>query len=147
MGPQPGTTLVVDPNVYYNAAKKLYAMTGDINTAVARNPVPGLTSSAGMAGNYPAVSGWNSAYREHSGDVRTVVTTYAKALQNFGDILNVAGYNWDTAEYNANPNPAKGAAPPKSRTAAQTRSTRQPTPGRHSLRVRKSPWRHRRCKR
>lgn len=111
MAPPDGATLAVDPNVYYQAAKSLVTLAGDIGTAVTRDLVPGLAASSGMAGNYSAVTGWNTAYRKHVGDVRTAIMTCAAALAHFSDILNIAGYNWDAAEYNANPNPNKGTPP------------------------------------
>ena len=112
IAPSDGSTLVVDPNVYYEAARNLIALTGDINTTLARDLVPRLTSSAGMGGNYPAVTSWNTTFHQQSGDVRTAVLAYAAALAHFSDVLNIAGYNWDTAEYNANSSKSKGAAPP-----------------------------------
>ncbi|WP_330183262.1 hypothetical protein OHB26_06160 [Nocardia sp. NBC_01503] len=111
MAPPEGTTLVVDPNVYYKAAEHLATLAGGIGTAVTRDLVPGLAASSGMGGNYSAVTGWNSAYHKNSGEVRTAVLAVTAALAHFGDILNIAGYNWDTAEYNANTNPNKGSPP------------------------------------
>ncbi|MFE9324655.1 hypothetical protein ACIHDR_17430 [Nocardia sp. NPDC052278] len=98
--------------MYYEAGKKLTTLADDIDTAVTRDLVPGLTTSSGMGGNYPAVTGWNTAYRKHTGDVRTAVLAYAAALRHFSDVLNIAGYNWDAAEYNANTGNDKGAPPP-----------------------------------
>ncbi|MFE7718657.1 hypothetical protein ACFU44_06405 [Nocardia rhizosphaerihabitans] len=103
--------LAVDANVYYEAAKKLTDLAHEIGTAVTRDLAPGLTSTAGMGGNYPAVVAWCTAYYMHASELRTVVQTYAGALRHFGEILNSAGYNWDMAEYNADLNPDKGAAP------------------------------------
>lgn len=103
--------LAVDANVYYEAAKKLTDLADEIGTAVTRDLAPGLTSTAGMGGNYPAVVAWCTAYYMHASELRTVVQTYAGALRHFGEILNSAGYNWDVAEYNADLNPDKGAAP------------------------------------
>lgn len=103
--------LDVNPNVYYEAAKKLSTLTEDINTAVARDLVPGLAAGLGMCGNYPAVASWNASYQRGVGEVRTAILAYAAALQHFSDILDIAGYNWDAAEYNANPSPGKGVPP------------------------------------
>ncbi|MFD4428239.1 hypothetical protein [Nocardia sp. NPDC058497] len=103
--------MAVDANVYYEAAKKLADLADEIGTAVTRDLAPGLTSTAGMGGNYPAVVAWCTAYYMHASELRTVVQTYAGALRHFGEILNSAGYNWDVAEYNADLNPDKGAAP------------------------------------
>ncbi|MQY21739.1 hypothetical protein [Nocardia macrotermitis] len=111
MAPNDGTILAIDPNVYYEAGKKLITLTADINTAIARDLVPGLRGSAGMGGNYPAVASWNSTVHQQSADVRTVILAYAAALAHFGDILSIAGYNWDAAEYKANRSKDKGSAP------------------------------------
>ncbi|MGW4535393.1 hypothetical protein ACWEOI_31020 [Nocardia sp. NPDC004340] len=111
MAPPDGAALAVDPAVYYAAAKSLVALAGDISTTVNRDLVPGLKTTAGMGGNYPAVAGWNAAYRKHAGDVRTAILAYAAALSHFSDILNIAGYNWDAAEYNSNPSSSKGDPP------------------------------------
>lgn len=107
----PGLALAVDANVYYEAAKKLAALADEIGTTVTRDLTPGLTSTAGMGGNYPVVVAWCTAYYMHASELRTVVQTYAGALRHFGEILNSAGYNWDMAEHNADLNPDKGAAP------------------------------------
>jgi hypothetical protein len=104
--------LTVDADIYYAAAKKLGTLAYEIITGVSRDLAPGLTISPGMGGNYPAVAPWCTAYLLHANEVRTVVQNYAEACHHFGDIINAAGYNWDTAEYTANRNPDKGAAPP-----------------------------------
>jgi hypothetical protein len=104
--------LTVNPQTYYDAARKLAAVADGIGVTVSRDLLPGIAGSGGMGGNYPAVAGWNTTYRGHAGDVRDAVGAYAKALTHFGDILNVAGYNWDTAEYHANSSKNKGAPPP-----------------------------------
>ncbi|MET9213261.1 MULTISPECIES: hypothetical protein [unclassified Nocardia] len=107
----PGLALAVDANVYYEAAKKLSILADEIGTAVTRDLAPGLASTAGMGGNYPAVVAWCTAYYMHATELRTVTQTYSVAVSHFGVILNSAGYNWDVAEYNANLNPDKGTAP------------------------------------
>ncbi len=104
--------LSVDADIYYAAAKSLAALAEEIDTGVSRDLAPGLTASPGMGGNYPAVAPWCMAYLVHANEVRTVVQNYAEAAHHFGNILSAAGYNWDTAEYNANRSPDKGSAPP-----------------------------------
>ncbi|MBU3066330.1 hypothetical protein KO481_33025 [Nocardia sp. NEAU-G5] len=105
------TVLTVDPDVYYRAARQLIALSTDIHTAVGRDLVSQLAATAGMSGNYPAVATWNGAYRQHADDVRDASVDYAAALQHFADILNIAGYNWQDAEYNANVSADKGSPP------------------------------------
>ncbi|MFD3506755.1 hypothetical protein [Nocardia sp. NPDC058666] len=102
----------MDADIYYAAAKNLTALADEISAAVIRDLAPGLSASPGMGGNYPAVAPWCLAYLVHANDVRTVLQNYTDAARHFGDIVNAAGYNWDTAEFNANRNPEKGAAPP-----------------------------------
>lgn len=113
MAPPDASTLVVNPSVYYEAAKSLVTLASDVGTAFARDLVPVLKTGLGMGGNYHAVTGWNNAYTKHAGDVRSAIVTYARALSHFSDILNIAGYNWDVAEYNANPAEKKGDEPKK----------------------------------
>jgi len=104
--------LSIQPSVYYEAAQKLITLAAEITTAVTRDLTPRLTATAGMGGNYPAVAGWNTAYRTHSGDVRTAMLDCVAALQHYGNILNISGYNWEAAEYNANASQTKGQPPP-----------------------------------
>lgn len=115
--------LAVDAEIYYAAAKKLATLGDEIFTAVSRDLAPGLAASPGMGGNYPAVAAWCTAYLLHANDVRTVIRNYADAARHFSDVLNAAGYNWDAAEYNANRNPDKGAAPPHPVRVAVTQAT------------------------
>lgn len=122
------TVLDVPPQVYYQAARDLATLTGDINSAVARDLVAALGNSAGMAGNYPMVMGWCAAYHKNVGELRTMMLAYSAALRHFGDILNSAGYNWDAAEYNANPSPEKGEPPPHPAALAATPMSAQEFP-------------------
>jgi hypothetical protein len=75
--------LVVNPKVYYAAAGQLAALADDIDTALARDLVPRLATSSGMGGNYPAVTGWNTAYHQNAGDLRTTVLSYTAALRHY----------------------------------------------------------------
>jgi hypothetical protein len=65
-----------------------------------------------MGGSDPATT-WNNAYQQHADDTIDTVRSYSAALRHFADVLNVCGWNWDTAEYNANRAVNKGAAPPR----------------------------------
>ncbi|MEV6555825.1 hypothetical protein AB0M22_08925 [Nocardia sp. NPDC051756] len=107
------TPITVDPNSYYNAAKGLFDLTTDMSSAVAQAMTPGLKDTFGMGGHYPTVTNWNTAYKQHAADLIATIAAYAGAAQQLGDVLNLAGYNWHTANYNANRNPDKGAAPTK----------------------------------
>ncbi|MFI9505672.1 hypothetical protein [Nocardia sp. NPDC052566] len=102
--------LIVDPEVFYKAAKTLVTLTTEINTAVTAL-LPGLPTNPGMGGDFPGVASWNTACHKLAGDVRKAVLAYSGALAHFADILNIAGYNWDAAEYNANIDPNRGTAP------------------------------------
>ncbi|WP_316573258.1 hypothetical protein [Nocardia canadensis] len=103
--------LAIRSDIYYDAAQKLSTLSTEIGTAVTRDLAPALTTTTGMAGNYLAAVPWATAYLLHASEIRTFVQTYADALRHYSDIINAAGFNWDTAEYNADSNPSKGASP------------------------------------
>ncbi|MEV6428791.1 hypothetical protein [Nocardia sp. NPDC051463] len=108
----------LDPNAYYNAAKGLFDLTTDISFAVTQVMTPGLKDTFGMGGHYPAVATWNTAYKQHTADLIATITAYAAAAQQLADVLNLAGHNWQIANYNANRDPDKGPEPAKPTAAA-----------------------------
>ncbi|QBS43803.1 hypothetical protein [Nocardia sp. CS682] len=105
--------ITIDPNAYYSAAKGLFELTTDLVSAVTETMTPALRDTFGMGGHYPAVVNWNTAYKQHTADLLATITAYAAATQQLGDVLNLAGHNWQTANFNANRDPSKGAAPVK----------------------------------
>ncbi len=106
------TTLKIDPDTYYNAAKKLTLLADQAVLpfiALHNN----LHANGGMAGNYQGVEAWTSPYDAQAQDFHQAYIAYINALNHFGDILNATGYNWDIANYNADKNPNKGKTPDK----------------------------------
>ncbi|WP_141717567.1 hypothetical protein [Nocardia altamirensis] len=110
MAPQ-NTTLIVDAKVYYAVAKDLATLRDQVRQAVTGTLVPGLSSTGGMAGAFPAVGPWSTEYKNLSGEVRDATIACAAALDRFADVLKIAGYNWEMAEYN-NTSPGQRAAQP-----------------------------------
>ncbi|MQY19483.1 hypothetical protein NRB20_25730 [Nocardia sp. RB20] len=83
-----------------------------------------------MGGADPATA-WNSAYQRLADDVIDTVRAYWSALRRLSDILNICGWNWDTAEHNALIGKNKSAAPakPTLNTASELNLPHVPEPG------------------
>ncbi|MFI6042586.1 polymorphic toxin type 34 domain-containing protein [Nocardia sp. NPDC051321] len=62
-----------------------------------------------MAGDYAQVRDWASAYDSHVREFVTTATTLANAVQNMGDLLAYAGYNYALTEH-LNIDPTTGTA-------------------------------------
>lgn len=103
--------ITVDPEVYYNAAKVVFSEYGVVIESVSGSLNPGLAASKGMAGNYPAVAPWVTEYSSVAIDLEGVLVAYGNALLTMGDMLNLAGYTWAKANYDANPSTNKGVEP------------------------------------
>lgn len=92
------STLTIDSAAYAAASKRCY----DLATAIGKAFDPlyqMLYNSTGMVGDYDQVKKWAKAYDEHVGDFVTMATTLANAVQNIGDLLAFAGYNYALTEY------------------------------------------------
>ncbi|MFW0793284.1 hypothetical protein AAFP30_05690 [Gordonia sp. CPCC 205515] len=100
----------VNPQVYYDAASSCHTLADDLATQLGSLKAK-LTRTDCMARDYPQVHSWSSTYASHSKDFMNGTAVLVNALENFSDILNVAGHNWAMANYNANRDPNKGAAP------------------------------------
>ncbi|MFF5034086.1 hypothetical protein [Nocardia salmonicida] len=100
----------ISPQSYESAAKECYDLSEKFQTVYNSLQTVLLETSA-MAGGYQAVKTWSKAYDEHAAAVTLVATSFAQALQHFGDILTAAGYNWKCGEYKANRDPKKGEPP------------------------------------
>ncbi|MFD4406444.1 hypothetical protein ACFWPH_27150 [Nocardia sp. NPDC058499] len=101
----------VDPEVYYACARELLAEYGTLDNAVAQVLVPQLADTYGMGGNDHVAGHWNSEYRRVADHMIATLVSYGNALLTFSDMLNLAGYNWATANYDADRNPNKGPQP------------------------------------
>ncbi|MGW6421393.1 polymorphic toxin type 24 domain-containing protein [Nocardia sp. NPDC055053] len=100
----------ISPQSYESAAKECYDLSEKFQTVYNSLQTVLLETSA-MAGGYQAVKTWSKAYDDRAAAVTLVATSFAQALQHFGDILTASGYNWKCAEYKANRDPNKGAPP------------------------------------
>ncbi|WP_431953352.1 polymorphic toxin type 24 domain-containing protein [Nocardia lijiangensis] len=100
----------ISPQSYESAAKECYDLSEKFQTVYNAMQRVLLETSA-MAGGYQAVKTWSKAYDDRAGAVALVATSFARALQHFGDVLTATGYNWKCAEYKANRDPNKGAPP------------------------------------
>ncbi|MEV6388865.1 hypothetical protein [Nocardia xishanensis] len=95
---------------YESAAKECYDLSEKFQTVY--NALQGVLLETGaMAGGYQAVKMWSKAYDDRAAAVTLVATSFARALQHFGDVLTASGYNWKCGEYKANRDPNKGAPP------------------------------------
>ncbi|MFJ2838262.1 hypothetical protein ACIO52_23180 [Nocardia sp. NPDC087230] len=100
----------ISPQSYESAAKECYDLSEKFQTVYNSLQTVLLETSA-MAGGYQAVKTWSKAYDDRAAAVTLVATSFASALQHFGDILTAAGYNWKCGEYKANRDPKKGDPP------------------------------------
>ncbi|MFE7744684.1 hypothetical protein [Nocardia sp. NPDC057455] len=100
----------ISPQSYESAAKECYDLSEKFQTVYNAMQRVLLETSA-MAGGYQAVKTWSKAYDDRAGAVVLVATSFARALQHFGDVWTAAGYNWKCAEYKANRDPNKGGPP------------------------------------
>ncbi|UGT64531.1 hypothetical protein [Nocardia asteroides] len=103
--------ITVDPAVYYAAAQAIRSEYAGVLDSVHNSLNPGLATSAGMAGNYPAAAPWVSRYSSVAADLEGVLVAYGNAVQTMGDMLELAGYTWAKAEHDANPATNKGGGP------------------------------------
>ncbi|MGW5573341.1 polymorphic toxin type 34 domain-containing protein [Nocardia thailandica] len=64
-----------------------------------------------MSGSYDKAKKWADDYDDNSGDLLSTCASLSNALANFSNILNTAGHNWATANWQADSSPNKGSAP------------------------------------
>lgn len=105
-------TLAIDPMAYYGAARQCVELARDVETP-ARRLRATLSQCGGMAGHYDAVKVWAGTYDARTKELVQTADTFVAALLNFGNILNTVGHNWAIANWRANRDPGKGAAPEK----------------------------------
>ncbi|GGL42865.1 hypothetical protein [Nocardia jinanensis] len=87
--------LVVDWQVYYEAAKKCHDLAGALRTA--DKPLHDMKNEcAGMAGDANGCKQCGEKYDQVAHDTMQACTNLADALTNFGYVLYAAGYNYGT---------------------------------------------------
>lgn len=90
----------VDPNTYYAAANVCFRVASGLCDAV-RSAGSVLDRCGSMAGAYPEGATWAGRYDEHVNDFYFGANDLVEALENYGDVLTQAGYNYAVAEWAA----------------------------------------------
>jgi|GEM_PF-4649658 len=101
----------VNPQAYYDAAKKLTDIGTSIDAATTAL-VKTLWDTGSMAGTSDAATKWAISYDTRAGDAVTSARKLAQTLPYFASLVALAGYNHDLADYNADIKPTR-AAPSK----------------------------------
>ncbi len=112
--------MLVDPAVYTAAGSSCGRLSGDVSTAV-ESLCAALHRCAGMGGDDEHGTAWAVAYDRRAAELVGMTKLLVDALERFGTVVAVAGYNWAIADYNANPATAKSARPPVPPLAAVAR--------------------------
>ncbi|MGV9860464.1 hypothetical protein ACWDTD_17680 [Gordonia sp. NPDC003425] len=99
-----------DSAVYYAAGRGCREIASNISAQVGLLRTSLLTCG-GMGGDHPNASQWCGQYDQRAIDFVKNAENLVNALENLGDVTNVAGYNWAIADYRANSDPHKGAEP------------------------------------
>ncbi|MEU4430045.1 polymorphic toxin type 28 domain-containing protein [Nocardia rhamnosiphila] len=91
------TTVYVNWQTYYDAAKKCHDLAAELRTA--DKPVHDAIKGqcVGMAGDAPGCKQWGETYDERARTVLQTCTNLADALTNFGYLLYATGYNHGVA--------------------------------------------------
>jgi hypothetical protein len=96
------TTQDVDPETYYAVGKGLFEKAGKLYDAFNVN-VGILGGTGAMAGTDDAGVAWATSYDERVVEVLGAVNDLTAAMENYGGVVNQAGYNHAVAEHNATP--------------------------------------------
>ncbi|WP_225730506.1 MULTISPECIES: ADP-ribosyltransferase [unclassified Nocardia] len=103
------STLKVDPQVYYDAATSLNRVATTFYQALETH-WGALAQCDSSAGSYEEARTWAASYDEHSIAVISQLKALARAAGNYATVVQMAGYNYAVAEWNATTG-EKGAAP------------------------------------
>lgn len=102
----------VNPQIYYDAAKKLTDIGTEIDAATT-TLVKALWETGAMSGTSSAAKEWASSYDARASSAIGNARRLAQSLPFFAGLVALAGYNHAMADYKADTNPHKGAAPTK----------------------------------
>ncbi|WP_067887087.1 hypothetical protein [Nocardia vaccinii] len=102
----------VNPQIYYDAAKKLTDIGTEIDAATS-TLVKSLWETGSMSGSSAAARSWAESYDARASSAIGNARRLAQSLPFFASLVALAGYNHAIADYNADINPHKGAAPTK----------------------------------
>ncbi|WP_072804095.1 WXG100 family type VII secretion target [Rhodococcoides yunnanense] len=106
----PPTSLDIDPDTYYAAANVCFRVASALCES-ARSAGDALGECGGMAGTYEQGAAWASGYDEYVADFFSGVNALVEALENYGDVLVQAGYNYALAEHVASQSGIEPAMP------------------------------------
>ncbi|WP_329405120.1 hypothetical protein OG563_23810 [Nocardia vinacea] len=98
--------MIVDWQIYYDAAKKCHDLAGDLRKA--DKPVHDAVKGecVGMAGDAPGCKEWGETYDKAARQTMQACSSLANALTNYGAVLYAMGYNYGTAN-KSNPAPPR----------------------------------------
>lgn len=102
----------VNPQVFYDSATTLTNLGIEIDSATT-TLVNALYDTGSMAGSSDAATQWATSYDTRACDTVDNARKLAQTLKYFASLVSLAGYNHALANYNADTNPSKGAAPTK----------------------------------
>ncbi|MFW0793266.1 hypothetical protein AAFP30_05595 [Gordonia sp. CPCC 205515] len=102
----------VDPQIYYNGAKKLTDIGSGIESA--RSTLSSSLSDTGsMSGTSDAAKKWATSYDKRADNAIQAAYDLSGTLTYFGGLMALAGYNHELANYRADSGGNKGPEPTK----------------------------------
>ncbi|WP_280263805.1 ADP-ribosyltransferase [Nocardia wallacei] len=107
------TTLVIQPQVFYDAATGLHDAAANLYSEV-DGRWSALAAGDHMAGTYDEATKWAASYDQRAYEALSLVSAVARAMDSYAGVLRGLGHNHATAEYNATHGDAgtPPAAPP-----------------------------------
>ncbi|MBY8854976.1 hypothetical protein K7711_00635 [Nocardia sp. CA2R105] len=102
--------MIVDWQIYYDAAKKCHDLADDLRRA--DKPVHQAVKGecTGMAGDAPGCKEWGQTYDKSAQQTLQACSSLANALTNYGSVLYAMGYNYGVAN-KSNPAPSQPSIP------------------------------------
>ncbi|MGC5258180.1 hypothetical protein ACPXCG_17695 [Gordonia sp. DT218] len=105
-------TVRVEPQIYYDGAKKLTDIAHGIETA-SNKLISGLSDTGSMSGSSGAAQKWATSYDKRAQSATDSAIKLCGTLEYFGGLMALAGYNHELANYRANSGPDRGPEPHK----------------------------------
>ncbi|CAM3772492.1 hypothetical protein [Smaragdicoccus niigatensis] len=93
-------TLAVEPQTFYDAGRKCFALAEDLHKA-ASQAHQALSATGTMSGSYDSGLVWGGSYDKAAGDALQTAAALVDALHNYGGVLTQSGFNYASAEYDA----------------------------------------------
>ncbi|MFC3433121.1 hypothetical protein ACFOS0_02745, partial [Nocardia seriolae] len=104
--------VTVNPQAFYDAAKKLSDLAKDLATA-RTDLTTGLAGTGSMAGSTDSAKQWATGYDKRASSAADTASRLVRSTNHLSYLVALAGYNHALANYNADTNPNKGNAPDK----------------------------------